>query len=384
MRLAEFITANIEAILSSWESFGRTLDPGQKMSQRALRDHAPQILRAIAVDMRTEQTEQEEIDKSKGEGDESAEVNHASVSHGIGRLDSGFDLPEVIAEYRALRASVIRLWRESHAIATVEDLDDLSRFNESVDQSLSRAVASYVERTHRSQQMFLAVMGHDLRDPLQAMRTGALLLSRSNGLTPAETLLLSRMSASANAMNDIISDLLDFSRSELKAVMPISPESTDLASLCKEVVEEMRLAYPMRPMDLQCHGVLSGEWDASRLRQAFSNLLSNAVQHGTGPITFVARQAEPDVLVTVKNHGTAIPAHALPTLFDPLVRAWGPKASEERRVGSLGLGLHIAREVVTTHGGTIAVESNEKDGTVFTVRLPRGGGGRSAKATQVD
>ncbi len=378
MRLADFITARIEAILLSWESFGRSLEPGQNMSRRALRDHAPEILRAIAIDMRTEQSDQEEIDKPTGVADETAAVSQASVSHGIGRLDSGFDLPEVIAEYRALRASVIRLWRESHSTVTIADLDDLSRFNESVDQSLSRAVASYVERTQRSQQMFLAVMGHDLRDPLQAMRTGAHVLSRSNSLTPAEALLVSRMSASASAMNEIISDLLDFSRSELKAVMPISPERTDLASLCKEVVEEMRLAYPTRPMDLQCHGTLSGEWDAGRLRQAFSNLLSNAVQHGTGPISFVARQAEPDVLVTVKNHGTAIPASAIPTLFDPLVRAWGAKASEERRVGSLGLGLHIAREVVTTHGGTIAVESNEKDGTVFTVRLPREA--RSAKA----
>lgn len=371
MRLAEFITTNIEAILLSWESFGRTLEPGQNMSRRALRDHAPEILRAIAKDMRTAQSHQEGIDKSRGVGDENEEVNQASVSHGIERLDSGFDLPEVISEYRALRASVVRLWRKTRSVVTVEDLDDLSRFSESVDQSLSQAVSSYVDRTHRSQQMFLAVMGHDLRDPLQAIRTGALLLSRGNNLAPAETLLVSRMSASANAMNEIISDLLDFSRSELKAVMPICPESTDLASLCKEVVEEMRLAYPTRTMDLQCHGTLSGEWDASRLRQAFSNLLSNAVQHGTGPITFVARQAEPDVLVTVKNHGTAIPANAIATLFDPLVRAWGPKASEERRVGSLGLGLHIAREVVTTHGGTIAVESSEKDGTIFTVRLPR-------------
>ncbi len=376
MRLADFITANIEEILRNWESFGRTIEAGQSMSRRALRDHAPEILRAIAIDMQTRQTAQEAIAKSKGQGDESVLVNQASFSHGIERLGSGFNLLEVISEYRALRASVVRLWRQTHSTITVADLDDLGRFSESVDQSLSRAVESFIEHTERSQQMFLAVMGHDLRDPLQAVRTGSLLLSRSNNLSASEADLVGRIASSANAMNGIISDLLDFSRSQLKTVMPIAVATTDLEKLCKEVVEEMRLAYPTRPLDLECHGTLTGEWDAGRLRQVLSNLLSNAVQHGTGPISLAARQADNDVLLTVRNGGAPIPAKAIPTLFDPLTRAWSAKALNDRRVGSLGLGLHIAREVVVTHGGTIAVESSEKDGTVFTVRLPRSATGK--------
>ena len=121
---------------------GATADPA------AMRDHAEDILRATAVDMQSEQTETQRAAKSKGAGkpsDDSVELTRASSSHGSGRVASGFDLWAVVAEYRALRASVLRLWRESVPAPTCSDLDDVTRFNESIDQSLTHAVRSYAE-----------------------------------------------------------------------------------------------------------------------------------------------------------------------------------------------------------------------------------------------
>jgi len=117
MRLAEFIISNLEAIVMEWEVFARGITPGAKMESLALRDHAPDILLATVQDMRSSQTASERSAKSKGQGSaagDGAGLNGASEQHAIGRLDSGFDLLEVVSEYRALRASVLRLWRDSN------------------------------------------------------------------------------------------------------------------------------------------------------------------------------------------------------------------------------------------------------------------------------
>ncbi len=162
MRLAEFILNNIEPILAEWESFARGIWPGAATDPLTLRDHARDILRATAWDMKSAQTATQQSDKSKGEGDDgpdSVRVDGASDVHAIGRVRSGFDLLAMVAEYRALRASEIRLWRESSPDTHLRDLNDLTRFNESIDQSLTEAIRSYTEQVDRSRQMFLAILG---------------------------------------------------------------------------------------------------------------------------------------------------------------------------------------------------------------------------------
>jgi PAS domain S-box-containing protein len=154
MRLADFILTNIEPILMEWEVFARGIWPHTVTSPATLRDDAEQMLRAAAIDMKGDQTDTEQSDKSKGRGNgrESTGVNQASEAHGIARMGSGFDLAALIAEYRALRASVIRLWRESHPTPDLNDLDDLTRFNESIDQSLTSAVLAYSALVARDRQ----------------------------------------------------------------------------------------------------------------------------------------------------------------------------------------------------------------------------------------
>ena len=148
MRLSVFILANIEPILAEWDVFARKIWPGKYTDPAELRDHAENILRAAALDMQTRQTDAQQDAKSIGEGRNqtaaSSSVDWASGVHALARLDSGFDLLAVFAEYRALRASVIRLWRDSGPNPDLHDLDDLTRFNESIDQSLTEAVRKYV------------------------------------------------------------------------------------------------------------------------------------------------------------------------------------------------------------------------------------------------
>ena len=374
MRLADFILQNTEPILAEWESFARSVWPGPQSDPHELRDHAADILRAAAADMKSEQTPAQQSDKSKGGGGAgagSAGVNRASDVHALGRVRSGFGLMTLVAEYRALRASVIRLWRESDPGADLRDLADLTRFNESMDQSLTEAVRSYTEEVDRSRQMFLAILGHDLRNPLNSLTMTAELITQTRRPDGELLAWAAQMAASASAMARMISDLLDFTGTRLGQAMPLSTATVDLGGLCREVVEETRAAHPTRTLGYERQGVLAGEWDADRLRQVVSNLLGNAVQHGTGAVLVSAAGEESDVRLTVRNEGSHIPPEALATLFDPLVRGSPDGAEGRRRPGSLGLGLYIAREVVAAHGGDIAVSSSAEAGTVFTVRLRR-------------
>ncbi|CAA9385443.1 MAG: hypothetical protein AVDCRST_MAG64-895 [uncultured Phycisphaerae bacterium] len=376
MRLADFILANLEPILVEWEAFACGIWPGPERDPRELRDHAADILRATAWDMKSAQTSSQQSDKSKGEGHAgrySRRIDGASDVHAVGRVRSGFDLMAVVAEYRALRASVIRLWRESGPGPDLRDLEDVTRFNESIDQSLTEAVRSYTARVDESRQMFLAILGHDLRSPLNSMVLSAELLARTARLDAESSRLVSQISAGAGVMARMISDLLDFTGTGLGAPMPVAPAAMDVGDLCREVVDEVRAAHPTRTVTWRREGDLTGAWDAARLRQVLSNLLGNAIQHGGagGAVDLAASGEGADVVLTVHNGGPPIPPEALGTIFEPLVRGASLESPQQRRPGSIGLGLYIAREVVAAHGGTIDVKSTPEAGTAFAVRLPR-------------
>jgi signal transduction histidine kinase len=379
MRLADFILENTESILAEWETFARGVWPGEaKIDATELRDHAADILRATGWDMKSAQTATQQSDKSKGDGDpgaDSARVDGASDVHAVGRVRSGFDLLAVVAEYRALRASVVRLWRASGPSPDLRDLEDLTRFNESIDQSLTEAIRSYTHRVDRSRQMFLAILGHDLRNPLHSIMMAADALGAEAGPGTESSQMTSRISASVHAMARMIGDLSDFTGTGLGAALSVEPKPMDLKPLCQEVVDEMRSAFPARALRFQAHGAdLSGEWDAARLRQVVSNLLGNAFQHGGDgtPIDVTLSAHGSDVQIAVRNEGPPIPRNAMATIFDPLVRGdSAPESRKHRRPGSIGLGLYIAREVAVAHGGTIGVASSAEAGTVFTVTLPR-------------
>jgi signal transduction histidine kinase len=384
MRLADFIVSNLESILVEWENFARSITPGAKMDALALRDHAPEILLATVQDMKTSQTTAERSAKSRGvrhKADGAAglrlseELNGASELHAIGRLGSGFDLMEVVSEYRALRASVLQLWRDSVREADERDVDDLTRFNESIDQSVAKSVSSYTRSVDQARDLYLAILSHDLRNPLNSIAMSAELLRHSDiNQRAAEALgCASQISTNTQVMGRMIGDLLDYTRTRLGAGMPVSPTSMDLDALCQELFNEFSTAHPSRVIRFKSDGEQTGEWDADRLRQAISNLLGNAVQHGAedAPVDLKLTGDTTDVVIVVHNGGPPISPGELPRIFEPLVRSASAEHPKRNRPGSIGLGLYIAREVARSHGGRIDVTSSEESGTAFTIHLPR-------------
>lgn len=373
MRLHDFILTNLEPILEEWEVFARSIWPGAQASPRILRDHAEDMLVAVARDMKSVQTSAQQVAKSKGNGDGGApsdRVDTASDKHAISRVDSGFDLEELVAEYRALRASVIKLWKQKVPEPGPWQLDDMTRFNEAIDQLLTESVVSFTRRVEQSREVFLGILGHDLRNPLHAVTLLAEMLASSGKLDPEALKMASTIAASGNAMGRMIGDLLDFTGTRLGAKMIVTPAPMDLHSLCREVLDEMAAIHPSRSFHLECPGDLSGMWDAQRLRQMLSNLLGNAVQHGfaTTPVILTAGAADGGIALAVRNQGAAIRENSGALLFEPMMR--NSMIDFNRPVGSIGLGLYVAREVATAHGGSISYHSDDAE-TVFTVRLPR-------------
>jgi signal transduction histidine kinase len=386
MRLAEFILANIEPILAEWEAFARSLLPGENMTIVELRDDAGSILLATARDMQNRQSLQQQESKSKGDGGAggvaSDRLDIASEMHGVERVSSGFHITDVVSEYRALRASVLRLWRKSLPQLDLNDIDDLTRFDESLDQSLAHGVASYSKRIDDSRQMFLAILSHDLRNPLSIIRTAAYLVSLKNE-DPASVEAVQMINKSTDIMMKLISDLIDFSSSGLGRTMPMNREPVDMDMLCREVIGFYRATHADRVLRFHSDGDVNGVWDVGRIRQVISNLMGNAIQHGSpdGPITLsvtskgtpptASGRTDSAIVLSVHNEGPSIPAEILPTLFDPLKRYATQESVAQRTLGSIGLGLYIVREIVVGNGGTVSVASTAEEGTTVTVCIPR-------------
>jgi signal transduction histidine kinase len=374
MRLADFIETNFEPILAEWVRFAATCGTaGESMDLVALRDHAKEMLQTIVEDLRTPQTDDEQVEKSKGNADAAdSEVDTPAEVHGAGRAEDGFTVGEMVSEYRALRASVIRLWSDAAGSLTGDDLRDLMRFNEAIDQALAESIGRYTTDLDRSKEMFVAILGHDLRTPLGAVVMASQFMLETGELAEPHLTLTTRIARSARRMNQMVGDLLDFTRGRLGSGIPIVRGKMDLAKEITHAVEEMAAANPESVLRLETSGDLSGSWDCARTSQVLANILGNAVQHGSPktPIDVNARGEKDEVVVRVHNRGAAIPAADLPTLFSPFKRL-GQGKSATAGSTSLGLGLYIADRIVAAHGGSIDVESSDDAGTSFTVHLPR-------------
>ncbi|MBA2669420.1 MAG: sensor histidine kinase [Gemmatimonadetes bacterium] len=378
MKLSEFILANREPILKEWEAFARSCKPASgTMDIEALRDHADEMLSAIAADLATSQSSEEQTKKSKGHANDSDTAEEtAAEEHGGVRAESGFSVEQMVAEFRALRASVIRLWTEENGELRPADIGDLTRFNEAIDQALAESVTRYNRNLDQAKEIFLAILGHDLRTPLGAIYTSASFLVETQHLAEPALTLTARIARSANRTVGMVGDLLDFTRARLGGGIPIDRQPLPIGKLVHEVVDEICAAHPDRKFEIQTRREGDGEWDRERLSQALSNLISNAVQHGdkTAAIHVEVVGGDRDIRISIHNQGTPIPKNRLDGIFNPMKprnkivepAMGGPQ-------GSLGLGLFIAQQIVQAHKGSIEVVSTAELGTKFTVCLPRHG-----------
>ncbi|MDD0968166.1 MULTISPECIES: sensor histidine kinase [Pseudomonas] len=373
MRLSDFIRQHADHIVEEWEQFARTITPAaDTMDQAALRDHAKAILLAAARDMDTAQTAREQIAKAKGEGPEKTpSLDKAGASHGELRHTVGFDLVQMTSEFRHLRACVIRLWVNSLESPDMAYFQDMIRFNEAIDEALAESTAAYAEQVNRSRDIFLAILGHDLRAPLQAVSMSTELLMRKTALEGDALTCALNIKQGARHMAAMVSDLLELVRSRLGKSLPIEPAPMDLADAARAAIAEACAGNPECDPTLKTEGDTRGAWDAGRIDQLLQNLIGNALQHGADPreVNVTLKGEARHVLLTVHNYGNPIPEETIGTIFDPLVRSADEELGQPST--SLGLGLFIVKEVVTAHGGAIEVSSSEADGTLFSVTLPR-------------
>jgi signal transduction histidine kinase len=374
VRLSNFIRENIESILQEWEDFAVTLQPLAQATQKKLRDHAEQMLLVICKDLDTYQCEADSIEKSKGNAPDAAADTAAEV-HAEDRVHSGFAIEELMAEYRAVRSTVLRLWQRRVKHADELAVQDMLRFNEAIDQALAESVARYSEMMRDSQNVFLAILGHDVRNPLGSIAMGAQVLLQGGALPEKSVAIARRIQSSTQRINELVSDLIDFSTGNLGSGMPVKPASMDFGAEARKIVDEIRGYHPERKIVVELEGDLNVIWDRSRMNQALSNLIGNAVQHGEKdhPVWVAIKGGEKDVVLSVQNMGARIdPAH-LRAMFDPAkrfsIRSASERSSSDR--DNLGLGLYITREIVSAHGGEIRVSSTDAEGTMFTVTLPR-------------
>jgi signal transduction histidine kinase len=365
MSLSAFIRTHHEEIIREFAAFAKTLMPsGVEMTAAELRDHAEDILNAVVQDISIAQTSDEQSRKSQGQG----AARTMAVSgrlHADDRIGHGFTFRSVLAEFRALRATVLRLYAESGAT----DLADVRRFNEAIDEAMTESMDRFARQTDLFRDQFIGVLSHDLRTPLGAITAGATLLAVPEDNPQRRSRVTQRLMSSAQRMERMISDLLDLTRARLGGSLPLTRRPADLHQLCEEALIEIRAGHPEAVVRLDCTGDLRGEWDTDRLAQVVSNLVGNAIQHGgETAVTITARDEGDAVTLAVHNAGAAIPAALLPLVFEPLARG-----HEERTPGSIGLGLFIARTIVLAHGGDIEVRSSADAGTTCLVVLPKTG-----------
>jgi signal transduction histidine kinase len=371
--LADFILGNLEIILLKWDAFARSIWPGPIPDPVIVRDDAEEMLHSLVRDMKSEQSPSDQVEKSRGnrDMDEDNPISAgASSTHAQHRISSGFDVLMLISEYRALRANILKLWLPTLENGNLRHLQEVTRFNECIDQLLANSSRYFNERLETSRRTFLGILGHDLRTPLYAVSMLSEVLARKKGLDPDSAELAGRIASSASAMGSMIKDLLDFTGAQLGAGMAINLESLDLQNLCKEIAQELEAANPGSNLVLDFKGDLIVHWDRGRIRQMISNLLGNAVQHGSSgtPILLRAEAGDNEVRIKVHNHGKPIDQETIGLIFEPMGRSH--VAESARPAGSIGLGLYIAREVAFAHEGTIEVTSTYEEGTAFTVTIP--------------
>ena len=369
--LPDFIRRHKELILDHWLAEVRRLSSAQNQPAEIIRDHIPEFLDRLA----------DALDRN---GAGAASLRGLPNLHAALRVREGYDLRQLVAEYRVIRAVILGLYRERGDISEESrpNLQPIATMNAVLDVAIADAVDQYSIDEGRAREMFIGMLGHDLRDPLNTIAFHAhVLRERGAGLDPQTLKIAARIGASAKRMDAMIRDLLDFARGRLGGAFPVVPAAVDVRTLIADTVSEINEASLERSITCltgPTDGNFDAEWDPDRIAQALTNLLSNAVAHGNDPIVVELRDEEDSIAIEVRNAGE-IPSAALPTMFAPFSppstdrRRGGARLGAEdgeRRRGHLGLGLYIVREIAVAHGGHVSAESRDGE-TIFRLTLPR-------------
>ena len=228
-----------------------------------------------------------------------------------------------------------------------------------------RAERARAQEAERIKDLFLGAVGHDLRNPLNAILLAShAMLRGAECAIPSHRAHAKRIERASQRMQRMIEDILDLTRGQFAEGIPIARKDTNAADVCRAVIDEVHVARPDHVVELEVVGSVSGVWDPDRLGRVVSNLVGNAMEHGEGgPVRIGVRDRGEAIVLDVHNGGKPIEPTMLGSIFDPF--RGGDRSS------GLGLGLYIVREIVRAHQGSVEVRSTVEDGTTFTVTLPK-------------
>ena len=372
MRIGEFIRTHPDEIEPAWEAFAKSISSfAPDLSVWSLRDHLREILTAMADDMESPQSLEEQAEKSKGKGLRGGGLDRISALHARMRLNSGFNLEQAVSEYRALRSSILFLWVRSRPSNDDVVLSEVTRFNETVDQAIAEIIRRYADRSERYSDVFLGILSHEVRNMLNNIRLSGEILKGGGTLQEAQSVSTARILRGVRSIDRLMNDLSVLVRSRMRIQLPLTKTDADLGAICEQTLEEVKASHRNTDFELETVGDLRGAWDHERLGQVIFNLVVNAVIHASAKhVRIIAEDQGPYVVLRVTNQGVPIPAEMQDSIFDPFVSADAASSSAPTKTG-FGLGLFIVREIVNGHEGTVEVASTESEGTTFTVRLPR-------------
>ncbi|MCY0992929.1 HAMP domain-containing sensor histidine kinase [Nannocystis sp. ILAH1] len=366
--LADLLEQRRETIIERWTErmrAGNLVD--DRLSTPTLRNSLPEFLDQVAAALRRQP--------------QAAPCGEVAREHGRQRYRVGFDLRTVVIEYDMLREVLFDTIEESGRPLQIAEIRALCAvfaggIAEAVDQfsrdrdSDMQAGAAERERASEFERQLIAIVSHDLRSPLAAILIAAEAVARRGAPDDKTARLLLRIQTGAHRATRLINDLLDYSHERKSGRIPVRPQDVSLRLLVREAIDEAATMFPERIIEYACEDPILARVDPDRIAQVLSNLLTNALKYSpTSTVvrvtTRVSAEAEA-VTIEVHNWGPPIPPERRGSLFEPFQ---GDPSLRAR--ASLGLGLHISRQIVLAHGGTIDVCSNAEDGTTFTCTLPR-------------
>jgi signal transduction histidine kinase len=298
---------------------------------------------------------------SAGDGEEFRQVcgahSHVIPAEGYSRIET--------ADARLREISLL----QQRASALESEIERRKELEIALREALSREqeARAAAEHTVRYNEMFAGMLGHDLRNPLNAITTAAYYIAKTNPGAKTGT-AATRIISSSERMARMIDQLLDFTQIRIGNGIALRITRVDLLDLCHRIRDELEAAHPECAIALEAEGNTVGEWDYDRLLQVLSNLVGNAIHHGSSGCRVSIRSdgtSPSRVTLEVHNEGTVAP-DMLPLLFEPF-----RGTAKQHKTRGLGLGLYITRQIVAAHGGTVDVVSTPADGTTFRVQLSR-------------
>jgi len=351
------LRAEVDKITAAWEhAVTQRLPELDRLGRAALLDHMPEFLFGLAAWI---------------DGDEEAGRKGFTAlvqGHAIQRLGHGIGLDTLSMEYQVLRSVIL-----THVLAR-ESAKEVSaafvRLNEGMDFAVNQAVQQYTGQREEIRQRFVGILGHDLRNPLNAIALAAEQIMTIPCGEPKHHKAAGVIRRSADRMTRMVDDVIDFTHARIGQGIPSVPTQCVMGEIVEEAASELRLAHPRRDLRVEIVGDSTGTWDRDRVLQVVSNLLANALQHGRDPV--IARVTEASnrraVILEVENRGTPISPETLARLFDPFRQGHATVGTAGRE--HLGLGLYIVEQVAVSHGAQVEVTSDENL-TAFKITWPR-------------